>query len=79
MEVARLVATVVCWLSRSSKDKSVTSMPEGASVAAPGVGVGSEAAIPVLGYRLFNFWLPIPLSAILYPTLRKAGGGGSVR
>ena len=34
-------------------------------------GVGSEAAIPVLGYRLFNFWLPIPLSAILYPTLRK--------
>ncbi|HET7270764.1 MAG TPA: YbhN family protein [Rubrobacter sp.] len=33
-------------------------------------GVGSEAAIPVLGYRLFNFWLPIPLSALLYPTLR---------
>jgi len=38
-------------------------------------GIGSEAAIPVLGYRLFNFWLPIPLSALLYPTLRirKAG------
>jgi uncharacterized protein (TIRG00374 family) len=35
-------------------------------------GIGSEAAIPVLGYRLFNFWLPIPLSALLYPTLRKA-------
>jgi glycosyltransferase 2 family protein len=33
-------------------------------------GIGSEAAIPVLGYRLFNFWLPIPLSALLYPTLR---------
>lgn len=32
-------------------------------------GVGSEAAIPVLGYRLFNFWLPIPLSALFYPTL----------
>jgi glycosyltransferase 2 family protein len=40
-------------------------------------GVGSEAVIPVLGYRLFNFWLPIPLSALLYPTLRKAGRGGS--
>jgi uncharacterized protein (TIRG00374 family) len=38
-------------------------------------GVGSEAAIPVLGYRLFNFWLPIPLSAILYPTLRKSKVG----
>lgn len=33
------------------------------------LGVGSEAVIPVLGYRLFNFWLPIPLGAILYPTL----------
>jgi uncharacterized protein (TIRG00374 family) len=32
-------------------------------------GVGYEAAIPVLGYRLFNFWLPIPLAMILYPTL----------
>jgi glycosyltransferase 2 family protein len=34
------------------------------------LGVGSEAAIPILGYRLFNFWLPIPLAAIFYPTLR---------
>lgn len=33
------------------------------------LGVGSEAIIPVLAYRLFNFWLPIPLAAILYPTL----------
>jgi glycosyltransferase 2 family protein len=33
------------------------------------LGVGYEAAIPVLGYRLFNFWLPIPLALILYPTL----------
>jgi uncharacterized membrane protein YbhN (UPF0104 family) len=24
----------------------------------------------VLGYRLFNFWLPIPLAVLLYPTLR---------
>lgn len=37
------------------------------------LGVGSEAAIPVLGYRLFNFWLPIPLAAVFYPTLRSAG------
>ena len=37
------------------------------------LGIGAEAAIPVLGYRLFNFWLPIPLSALLYPTLRKDG------
>ncbi len=34
------------------------------------LGIGYEAAIPVLGYRLFNFWLPIPLAAILYPTLQ---------
>jgi glycosyltransferase 2 family protein len=34
------------------------------------LGVGSDAAIPVLGYRLFNFWLPIPLAALFYPTLR---------
>ena len=33
------------------------------------LGAGPEAAIPVLGYRLFNFWLPIPLAAVLYPTL----------
>lgn len=33
-------------------------------------GIGAEAAIPVLGYRLFNFWMPIPLAALLYPTLR---------
>jgi uncharacterized protein (TIRG00374 family) len=37
------------------------------------LGVGSEAAIPILGYRLFNFWLPIPLAVIFYPTLRRAG------
>jgi glycosyltransferase 2 family protein len=36
-------------------------------------GVGSEAAIPILGYRLFNFWLPIPLAAVFYPTLRPSG------
>jgi glycosyltransferase 2 family protein len=37
------------------------------------LGVGSAAAIPILGYRLFNFWLPIPLAAVFYPTLRRAG------
>jgi uncharacterized protein (TIRG00374 family) len=36
-------------------------------------GVGSEAAIAILGYRLFNFWLPIPLAAVFYPTLRPSG------
>ena len=34
------------------------------------MGYGPEVAIPVLGYRLFNFWLPIPLAVLLYPTLR---------
>ena len=33
------------------------------------LGVGYEAAIPMLGYRLFNFWLPIPLAMLFYPTL----------
>ena len=33
------------------------------------LGAGPEVAIPVLGYRLFNFWLPIPMALILYPTL----------
>jgi uncharacterized protein (TIRG00374 family) len=42
-------------------------------------GVGSGAAIPVLGYRLFNFWLPIPLSAIFYPSLRRPGRGERLR
>jgi glycosyltransferase 2 family protein len=41
------------------------------------LGVGSEAAIPILGYRLFNFWLPIPLAVIFYPTLRYNGRDGS--
>ncbi len=37
-------------------------------------GVGAEATIPILGYHLFNFWLPIPLAAVFYPTLRLNGG-----
>jgi uncharacterized protein (TIRG00374 family) len=35
------------------------------------LGVGPEVSLyPVLGYRLFNYWMPIPLAAIVYPTLR---------
>lgn len=44
------------------------------------VGFGltrGEAAISVLTYRLAQFWLPIPLGAIAYATLRV--GPGSVR
>ena len=37
------------------------------------LGVGSEAVIPILGYRLFNFWLPMPLAVVFYPTLGWAG------
>ena len=43
-------------------------------------GIGAEGAIPILGYRLFNFWMPIPLAAFIYPTLRirkPAGRGGT--
>ncbi len=40
------------------------------------LGYGPDAAIPVLGYRLFNFWLPIPLAVLLYPTLRFGAANG---
>lgn len=36
--------------------------------------VGAEAALPILGYRLFNFWMPIPLAAVFYPTLHANDG-----
>ena len=39
------------------------------------LGYGPDAAIAVLGYRLFNFWLPIPLAVLLYPTLRFGAPG----
>jgi uncharacterized membrane protein YbhN (UPF0104 family) len=54
-------------------------MPLGGLGAAEGVLVslfallGTSAAvtvIPVLGYRLFNYWMPILLAAVFYPTLR---------
>jgi uncharacterized protein (TIRG00374 family) len=38
-------------------------------------GVGAGAAVPILGYRLFNFWLPVPLYAVFYPGLRRGGHG----
>ena len=34
------------------------------------LGVGPDAVVPILGYRIFNFWLSIPVAAIFYPTLR---------
>jgi uncharacterized protein (TIRG00374 family) len=39
------------------------------------VGFGAPRGAAVLGvvvYRLVNFWLPIPLAAVFYPTLRAA-------
>ncbi len=40
------------------------------------LGYGPDAAIAMLGYRLFNFWLPIPLAVLLYPTLKFGVRGG---
>jgi uncharacterized membrane protein YbhN (UPF0104 family) len=34
------------------------------------LGVGSAAANPILGYRLLNFSIPIPIAALFYPVLR---------
>jgi len=42
------------------------------------LGYDPDAAIAVLGYRLFNFWLPIPLAVLLYPTLRFGAPGKKV-
>jgi hypothetical protein len=39
-----------------------------------GFGVPQETAIlGVLGYRLVNFWLPIPVGGIAYLSLRFSG------
>lgn len=46
------------------------------------VGFGATRGIAVLGvvsYRLLNFWLPIPLGALSYLSLRVAGGGAPER
>jgi uncharacterized protein (TIRG00374 family) len=45
-----------------------------------GFGVSREVAIlGVLGYRLVNFWLPIPVGGIAYLSLRFSGEGWSQR
>jgi uncharacterized membrane protein YbhN (UPF0104 family) len=33
------------------------------------------AVLAVIGYRLVNFWLPIPFGAAAYPHLKVASGG----
>ena len=45
-----------------------------------GFGVPQEAALlGVLGYRLVNFWLPIPVGGIAYLSLRFSGEGWGQR
>ena len=39
----------------------------------------ATTVIPVLGYRLFNYWMPIVLAAIFYPTLRLGAKKARVR
>ncbi|MCU1486974.1 MAG: hypothetical protein JWN67_3720 [Actinomycetia bacterium] len=46
------------------------------------VGFGAPRGIAVLGvisYRLLNFWLPIPLGAVSYLSLRVTGGAEELR
>ena len=66
------VATVIAMMPLTPGGIGVFEVTMFAIVAL--LGVGSEAIIPILGYRLFNFWLPIPLAAIFYPTLRLGAG-----
>jgi len=49
-----------------------------ATLIAISVGFGAPhqvAVIAVLGYRLVNFWLPLPAGAIAYLHLRRGGAG----
>jgi uncharacterized protein (TIRG00374 family) len=39
----------------------------------------ATTVIPVLGYRLFNYWMPLVLAAIFYPTLRLGAKKARVR
>ena len=39
----------------------------------------STTVIPLLGYRLFNYWMPIVIAAIFYPTLRLGAKKARVR
>lgn len=46
------------------------------------VGFGSPRGVAVLGvvaYRLVNFWLPIPVGAASYLSVKRAGGAGPAR
>ena len=63
-------------------------MPLGGLGAAEGVlvslfallGMGpAETVIPVLGYRLFNYWMPLLLAVIFYPTLRLGAKSARAR
>ncbi|WP_298460851.1 lysylphosphatidylglycerol synthase transmembrane domain-containing protein [uncultured Cellulomonas sp.] len=69
--VAYALATVVGTLPLTP---SGLGLVEGALIAlAVGSGVPAAAAIPaVLGYRLVNFWLPIPAGAVCYARLATA-------
>ena len=39
----------------------------------------TETVIPVLGYRLFNYWVPILLAVVFYPTLRLGAKNARAR
>lgn len=63
-------------------------MPLGGLGAAEGIlvsmlallGMSPEATvIPVLSYRLFNYWMPILLAIIFYPTLRLGANNARAR
>ncbi|MDQ3862663.1 MAG: flippase-like domain-containing protein [Actinomycetota bacterium] len=63
-------------------------MPLGGLGAAEGVFVSlfallgmspAETVIPVLCYRLFNYWLPLLLAVIFYPTLRLGAKSARAR
>ena len=63
-------------------------MPLGGLGAAEGVFVSlfallgmspAETVIPVLGYRLFNYWLPLLLAVIFYPILRLGAKSARAR
>jgi uncharacterized protein (TIRG00374 family) len=63
-------------------------MPLGGLGAAEGVLVSvlallgmdpTETVIPVLSYRLFNYWVPIVLAVVFYPTLRLGAKNARAR
>ena len=65
-----------CWPSsrsrpRASASSRASSSPPWSASACP----RSRAILGVLGYRLVNFWLPIPVGGIAYLSLRFSGEG----